>query len=173
MYLCNVFPPRKHFISLDTWIFYIHSTDYIYKYRLFVFPCELCIFADSSVSWRKTGKRTAFFLYITQILITMPRNLELEKNRSIVNSTSTPRSAKTVSERLILKLTKEKEQLSLQIEDLQRRLDVCRAISKQETELKNSCFSFLVHTKQYKAWEEYKKTEEAKSALKFLMSNIN
>lgn len=103
----------------------------------------------------------------------MPRTNE---NRVKANNSTrnfAPNSAKTVSERLILKLTKEKEQLSLQIEDLQRRLDVCRAISKQETELKNSCFSFLVHIKQYKAWEKYKKTEEAKSALKFLMSNIN
>lgn len=44
---------------------------------------------DNSVLWRETGKRTAFFIYITQISTTMPKNLKLEQKQSIVTSTST------------------------------------------------------------------------------------
>lgn len=103
----------------------------------------------------------------------MPKTNEIRVKANNSTRNFAPNSAKTVSEKLIIRLTKEKEQLISEVENLKIQLKICQVVSKQETELKNSCFSFLVHTKQYMAWEEYRKTQEAKSALKLIMSNIN
>lgn len=48
--------------------------------------------------------------------------------------------------------------LEKEIETLEERLKWTRWSERREIELKCSCFSFLVKTKQYKNWEEYRRT---------------
>ena len=48
--------------------------------------------------------------------------------------------------------------LDKEIETLEERLKWTRWSERREIELKCSCFSFLVKTKQYKNWEEYRRT---------------
>ena len=48
--------------------------------------------------------------------------------------------------------------LEKEIETLEERLKWTRWSERREIELKCSCFSYLVKTKQYKNWEEYRRT---------------
>lgn len=48
--------------------------------------------------------------------------------------------------------------LEKEIETLEERLKWTRWSERREIELKCSCFSFLVKTKQYSNWEEYRRT---------------
>ena len=48
--------------------------------------------------------------------------------------------------------------LEKEIETLEERLKWTKWSERREIELKCSCFSFLVKTKQYKNWEEYRRT---------------
>lgn len=48
--------------------------------------------------------------------------------------------------------------LEKEIETLEEQLKWTRWSERREIELKCSCFSFLVKTKQYKNWEEYRRT---------------
>lgn len=48
--------------------------------------------------------------------------------------------------------------LEKEIETLEERLKWTRRSERREIELKCSCFSYLVKTKQYKNWEEYRRT---------------
>lgn len=48
--------------------------------------------------------------------------------------------------------------LEAEIERLEEQLKWTRWSERREIELKCSCFSFLVKTKQYKNWEEYRRT---------------
>ena len=64
------------------------------------------------------------------------------------------------------------DKLRQHCERLEREIKTCKAISRQETELKCQCFSFLVHKNLYDEWAEWRKSEEAKRTLKFLLSKV-
>lgn len=48
--------------------------------------------------------------------------------------------------------------LEKEIETLEEQLKWTRWSERREIELKCACFSYLVKTKQYKNWEEYRRT---------------
>ena len=50
--------------------------------------------------------------------------------------------------------------LEKKIESLERQIKIVQSISKYETELKCSCFSFLVKKKLYDEWESFRKESE-------------
>lgn len=56
--------------------------------------------------------------------------------------------------------------LEKKVESLERQIRIVQNISKYETELKCSCFSFLTYTGLYLKWEEYRKGDIAKEDLK-------
>ena len=56
--------------------------------------------------------------------------------------------------------------LEKKIESLERQIKIVQGISKYETELKCSCFSFLTYTGLYLKWEEYRKGDISKEDLK-------
>lgn len=56
--------------------------------------------------------------------------------------------------------------LAKKIESLERQIKIVQGISKYETELKCSCFSFLTYTGLYLKWEEYRKGDISKDDLK-------
>lgn len=56
--------------------------------------------------------------------------------------------------------------LEKKIESLERQIKIVQGISKYETELKCSCFSFLTYTGLYLKWEEYRKGDISKDDLK-------
>lgn len=56
--------------------------------------------------------------------------------------------------------------LEKKVESLERQLKIVRNISKYETELKSSCFSFLTYTGLYLKWEEYRRGDIAKEDLR-------
>lgn len=56
--------------------------------------------------------------------------------------------------------------LEKRIESLERQIKIVQGISKYETELKCSCFSFLTYTGLYLKWEEYRKGDISKEDLK-------
>ena len=64
------------------------------------------------------------------------------------------------------------ESLYQQIELLQNRIEITSKLLNQETELKLSCFAYLVHTHQYDEWERFRKGEEAKQIIKHIASII-
>lgn len=55
--------------------------------------------------------------------------------------------------------------LEKKVESLERQIRIVQNISKYETELKCSCFSFLTYTGLYLKWEEYRKGDIAKEDL--------
>ena len=55
--------------------------------------------------------------------------------------------------------------LEKKVESLERQIKIVQSISKYETELKCSCFSFLTYTGLYKKWEEYRKGDISKEDL--------
>lgn len=58
--------------------------------------------------------------------------------------------------------------LEKKIESLERQIKIVQGISKYETELKCSCFSFLTYTGLYLKWEEYRKGDISKEDLKII-----
>ena len=56
--------------------------------------------------------------------------------------------------------------LEKKVESLERRIKIVQSISKYETELKSSCFSFLTYTGLYLKWEEYRRGDIAKEDLR-------
>ena len=58
--------------------------------------------------------------------------------------------------------------LEKKIESLERQIKIVQGISKYETELKCSCFSFLTYTGLYLKWEEYRKGDISKEDLKVI-----
>lgn len=58
--------------------------------------------------------------------------------------------------------------LEKKVESLERQIKIVQSISKYETELKCSCFSFLTYTGLYKKWEEYRKGDISKEDLKVI-----
>lgn len=58
--------------------------------------------------------------------------------------------------------------LEKRIESLERQIKIVQGISKYETELKCSCFSFLTYTGLYLKWEEYRKGDISKEDLKVI-----
>lgn len=58
--------------------------------------------------------------------------------------------------------------LEKKVESLERQIKIVQGISKYETELKCSCFSFLTYTGLYKKWEEYRKGDISKEDLKVI-----
>ena len=58
--------------------------------------------------------------------------------------------------------------LEKKVESLERQIKIVQSISKYETELKCSCFSFLTYTGLYKKWEEYRKRDISKEDLKVI-----
>ena len=56
--------------------------------------------------------------------------------------------------------------LEKKVESLERQIKIVQGISKYETELKCSCFSFLTYTGLYNKWEEYRKGDISKEDLK-------
>lgn len=60
--------------------------------------------------------------------------------------------------------------LEKKIESLERQIKIVQGISKYETELKCSCFSFLTYTGLYLKWEEYRKGDISKEDLKLIKS---
>lgn len=52
------------------------------------------------------------------------------------------------------------ESLYQQIELLQNRVEITSKLLNQETELKLSCFSYLIRTNQYGEWERFRKHEK-------------
>lgn len=56
--------------------------------------------------------------------------------------------------------------LEKKVESLERQIKIVQGISKYETELKCSCFSFLTYTGLYLKWEEYRKGDISKEDLK-------
>lgn len=64
------------------------------------------------------------------------------------------------------------EKLYQQIELLQNRIEITSKLLNQETELKLSCFSYLIRTNQYGEWEKFRKGEEAKQIIKHIASLI-
>ena len=56
--------------------------------------------------------------------------------------------------------------LEKKVESLERQIKIVRNISKYETELKSSCFSFLTYTGLYLKWEEYRRGDIAKEDLR-------
>ena len=50
--------------------------------------------------------------------------------------------------------------LEKKVESLERQIKIVQSISKYETELKCSCFSFLVKKKLYDEWESFRKESE-------------
>lgn len=58
--------------------------------------------------------------------------------------------------------------LEKKIESLERQIKIVQGISKYETELKCSCFSFLTYTGLYLKWEEYHKGDISKEDLKVI-----
>lgn len=64
------------------------------------------------------------------------------------------------------------ESLYQQIELLERRIEITSKLLNQETELKLSCFSFLIRTHQYDEWERFRRDEEAKRLIKHIASLI-
>lgn len=64
------------------------------------------------------------------------------------------------------------EKLKNENERLRTEIELRNSVCEQETELKCQCFSFLVHKKLYKEWNEWRKTEEAKRSIRFLLSKV-
>ena len=64
------------------------------------------------------------------------------------------------------------EKLQKENERLRRENEIRKAVCVQETNLKNQCFSYLVHKKLYQDWDEWRKTEEAKRSIRFLLSKV-
>ena len=58
--------------------------------------------------------------------------------------------------------------LEKKVESLERQIKIVQGISKYETELKCSCFSFLTYTGLYLKWEEYRKGDISKEDLKVI-----
>lgn len=100
------------------------------------------------VFFGENGKRTAFFLYITQISTTMPKNLKLENGRIICNPQSTPNSAKTVS---------------------YRKFEI-------EKNAKNEAYYFIISNglleEFMKFCKNYRSSDPHKDCLKVLLSNL-
>ena len=64
------------------------------------------------------------------------------------------------------------EKLKNENERLRTEIKLRNSVCEQETELKCQCFSFLVHKKLYDEWDEWRKTEEAKRSIRFLLSKV-
>ena len=64
------------------------------------------------------------------------------------------------------------EKLQKENERLREEIEIRKAVCVQETNLKNQCFSFLVHKKLYDEWEKWRATEEAKRSIRFLLSKV-
>lgn len=60
--------------------------------------------------------------------------------------------------------------LEKKVESLERQIKIVQGISKYETELKCSCFSFLTYTGLYLKWEEFRKGDISKEDLKLIKS---
>lgn len=63
---------------------------------------------------------------------------------------------------------KEIERLRVINRDLQGSIALVQSMCKQETELKCSVFSFLVHKGLYKEWEEYQQSNMVRKSLQVL-----
>lgn len=57
---------------------------------------------------------------------------------------------------------KKEEELKRRIEDLENQLRIVKSISRQETDLKNSCFFYLVGKRLYTDWHEWNKKQLAR-----------